>query len=152
MGLPKFTNMYRLTRAPELTFSQSGVAVCRVGLACSEKYGEKETQLFIDATAFKKTGEMLATVQKGHRVVVTGKLETQSWQQDGQNRSKICMIIENFEFVEPKQQSQQPQNNGYQQQPQQQHYQQNNSGFQQQNTGGYQNQGNQGFNTPPDDD
>lgn len=111
MGLPKFTHMYRLTREPELSFSQSGMAICRIGLACSEKYGEKETQLFIDATAFKKTAEMLATVKKGHRVLITGKIETQSWQdqQSGQNRSKVCMIVDNFEFVEPKEQGQQSQ-------------------------------------------
>jgi single-strand DNA-binding protein len=124
-----------MSREPELTYSQSGVAICRVGLACSEKYGEKETQLFIDGTAFKKTGEMLATVKKGHRVLVTGKLETQQWQdqQSGKNRSKICMLIESFEFIEPKQDNQQqPNQNGFQQ-PQQQNqgFQQNNSGFQQ---------------------
>ena len=135
MGLPKFGNIYRLTRDPELTTSNSGISICRVGLACSEKYGEKETQLFLDATAFKKTAEMLSTVQKGHRVFVHGKLETQTWQdqQSGQNRSKVCMIIESFEFIEPKQQGQQ---NQAQSQPQGQYqpqpinqYQQNQQGW-----------------------
>ena len=109
MGLPKYGHMYRLTRQPELTYSSNQVAICKVGLACSEKYGEKETQLFIDATAFKGTAEALANVQKGHRVFVVGKLETQQWQdqQSGQNRSKICMIIESFEFIEKKGETQQ---------------------------------------------
>lgn len=99
--LPKIQALFRLTRAPELRYSQSGTALCKVGLAASEKYGEKETQLFIDGTAFKKTAEMLNTVQKGHRVLVTGKISTESWQdQQGQNRSKTVMVIESFEFIE----------------------------------------------------
>lgn len=121
--------MFRLTREPELRYSQSGTALCKVGLAASEKYGDKETQLFIDGTAFKKTAEMLNTVQKGHRILVTGKINTDSWQdQQGQNRSKTVMTIESFEFVEKRDsnaQSHVNQQQGYQapqqdyQQPQQ---------------------------------
>lgn len=93
--------MFRLTREPELKYSQSNVALCKVGLACSEKYKDKETQLFIDGTAFGKTAEMLNGVQKGHRVFVHGKINTESWQgQDGQKHSKTVMVIESFEFIE----------------------------------------------------
>ena len=100
--LPKITALFRLTKNPELRFSAQGTAVCKVGLACSEKYGDKETQLFIDGTCFKKTAEMLATVSKGQRVFVTGKINTDSWQDKatGTNRSKTVMIIESFEFIE----------------------------------------------------
>ena len=78
MALPKIQNVFRLTREPELKYAQSGTALCKVGLACSEKYKDKETQLFIDGTAFNKTAEMLNTVQKGHRVLVVGKINTGS--------------------------------------------------------------------------
>lgn len=111
--LPKLNFMARLVREPETQYTQSGMAVCRVTLASSEKYKERETQCFIDATAFNKTAEFLANVQKGHRVHVAGKLQTEQWEKDGQKRSKISMIIESFEYVESKQQGQQGQ--GYQQ-------------------------------------
>lgn len=126
--LPKISFLARMSRDPEIKYGNSGTAFAKVGLVCSEKYGEKETTLFIDGTAFKKTAEMICNIPKGQRVYVTGKICTESWQdaQSGQNRSKIAMIIEGFEFVEPKQQGQ-PQNNGLQNQ---------NQGFQQQNQGG----------------
>lgn len=99
--LPKINHVFRLTREPELRISQTGVSICKVGLAASEKYSDKETQLFIDGTAFKKTAEMLNTVQKGQRVFVSGKLQTDSWvDQSGQKQSRTTMIIEQFEFIE----------------------------------------------------
>ena len=116
--LPKISFLARLTRESETFATNEGMCITKVGLACSEKYGEKETVLFIDGTAFKKTAEMIAQIGKGQRVFVTGKLQTDQWQdsESGQNRSKISMIIESFEFIEPKDQSQQPQNSGAQQQ------------------------------------
>ena len=119
--LPKIQAVFRLTRDPELRYGQSGTAVCKVGLACSEKYGEKETQLFIDGTAFKKTAEMLNNVQKGHRVNVQGKISTESWEdQNGQKRSKTVMVIESFEFIE-KRDNNQNQEQQSSQEPQHQH-------------------------------
>ena len=113
--LPKLNFMARLVREPETQYTQNGMAVCKVTLASSEKYKERETQCFIDATAFNKTAEFMSSVQKGHRVHVAGKLQTESWEKDGQKRSKISMIIESFEYVESKQQGQQ--NQGYQPKP-----------------------------------
>jgi len=159
MALPKFWHMYRLTREPELTFSGQGMEICKVGLACSEKYGDKETQLYIDGTAFKKTATMLNTVQKGHRVMVFGKISTDSWQDKdtGAKRSKTVMIIESFEFIEPKQQGtgQQPQNNsGFQNQTQSGGYVQNQNPVNnfQKPPNDFQPTDQQGFQGPPDDD
>ena len=101
--LPKISFLARTTRDTELIYTASGTALCKVGLACSEKYGEKETQLFIDAVAFGKTGEMINNVQKGQRVFVHGKIQTEQWQdRQGQKRSKISLVIESFEFIEKK--------------------------------------------------
>lgn len=150
MSLPKFGQLYRLTRDPEVSYSSNGVCVCRVSLACSEKYNDKETQLFIDATAFKKTAEMLGQVQKGQRVFIIGKLQTDVWkdQQSGQNRYKTCLIVDSFEFIEPKSNNSQQ---NYQGQQQNSGYQSNNGqGNYQQPSGGYhQNGGGSGM--PMDD-
>ena len=110
--------MFRLTREPELKYSQSGTALCKVGLAASEKYGDKETQLFIDGTAFGKTAEMLNNVQRGHRVFVNGKINTESWESNGQKHNKTVMVIESFEFVEKRENN--SQQHGYES-PQQNH-------------------------------
>jgi single-strand DNA-binding protein len=106
--LPKITHLFRLTREPELRYSQSGTALCKIGLVASEKYKDKENTLFIDATAFGNIAELINNVQKGQRIFVTGRLQTEEWQDNnGQKRSKISMTIENFEYVEKRDNSQQ---------------------------------------------
>ena len=108
--LPKLGFMARTIRDCELLYSQSGTAVCKLGLACSEKYGDKESQLFIDAVAFGKTAEFINSVTRGQRVYVFGKIQTDQWTDNqGQKKSKISMVIDSFEYVEKRDNnSQQP--------------------------------------------
>ena len=98
--LPKISALFRMIKDPELRFTPSGLEVCSLYMAASEKYKDKETQLFIAATAFGKTGEFIATIKKGQRVYCTGKLQTETWEKDGQRHSKITMIIDSFEYIE----------------------------------------------------
>jgi len=109
--LAKVNGLFRLTRDAELIYGNSGTAILKLGLACSEKFKDKETQLFLDAVAFGKAAEILNqhAGSKGTQLFLSGKLETQSWQdQQGQKKSKVSMTIESFEFVGGKNQNQQP--------------------------------------------
>jgi len=133
MSLAKVNGVFRLTRDAELKYLSNGTAVIKMGVACSEKFGEKETQLFLDATAFGKPAEILNTYAgaKGTQIFLSGKLQTESWEKDGQKHSKVLMIIEGFDLIGSKQEAtpkqapqQQPNYNspqGYSQQPQQDH-------------------------------
>jgi single-strand DNA-binding protein len=115
--LAKTQGVFRLTRDLELRYTTTGSPIAKLGLACSEKRNEKETQLFIDAVAFGRAAEVLNQYagQKGTPIYITGKLQTESWVgQDGKNRSKISLVIEDFEFIKPKSQTNQA--------PQQGHY------------------------------
>jgi len=127
--LAKINGLFRLTRNAELKYTQDGKPILNIGLACSEKYGEKETQLFLDATVFSKQAEILNKYagSKGTQIYLSGKLKTESWtdNQSGQKRSKTVMIVEGFDFVSGQsnnqQNYQQPQNAPQQyQQPKQQ--------------------------------
>lgn len=99
--LAKVSGLFRLTRDAELKYSGSGTAVVKLGLACSEKFGDKESQLFIDATAFGKPAEIISQYagSKGNQIFLVGKLQTDSWEKDGQKQFKTVMIIEGFDFV-----------------------------------------------------
>jgi len=122
MALAKITALFRLTRDAEIINTNSGTTITKLGLVCSEKYKDKETTLFIDAVAFGKVGEIISQYAgtKGTQIYLNGKLQTDSWQDsNGQNRSKISMTIEGFDFVSNKQQGQQPQQSDRQQAPQQ---------------------------------
>lgn len=94
----------RLTRDPELRNTQSGVPVCSFTIAWSEKYKDTETQLFIDCTAWRGTGEVISKCfSKGKEILVKGKLNTEKWQdKDGNNRTSIKMTVDEFHFCGPK--------------------------------------------------
>lgn len=103
MGLFKVCGLCRLTREAELKYTQDGKPILKMGLVNSEKFGDKETQCFIDATVFGKMAETINQYagEKGTQIFITGKLQTETWvdQTSGQNRSKHSMIVEGFDFV-----------------------------------------------------
>jgi len=103
--LCKCCGLFRLTRDMELSYTASGMAIGKLGLACSEKYKDKETVLFLDATSFGKQAEILKQYAgtKGTQIYLTGKLQTDSWtDKEGNKKSKTVMIIEGFDFVSNK--------------------------------------------------
>lgn len=87
----------RLTRDPELKYTQGGRAVCTVSIANTrfykDKSGEKkEDTTFIDATVWDKFAEYVGErMLKGRPVVIEGRIKSESWEDKttGQKRSKI---------------------------------------------------------------
>lgn len=90
----------RLTRDPELKYTQGGRAVCTVSIANTrfykDKSGEKkEDTTFIDATVWDKFAEYVGEkIKKGRPVIVEGRLKSESWEDksSGQKRSKIQIM------------------------------------------------------------
>ncbi|MDD3443187.1 MAG: single-stranded DNA-binding protein [Sulfurimonas denitrificans] len=115
--LAKIQGVFRLTRDLELKFLSDGTQVAKLGLACSEKYKDKETQLFLEASVFGKVAELLSTYAgtKGTQIFLTGKLKTEQWEANGQKHSKTVMMIEDFQFLGSSQSNngQAPQQGGY---------------------------------------
>ena len=96
-----------LTRDPQLKYLPSQTAVVEFGLACNRKFktqaGEdKEEVTFVDCTAFGRTGEVINQYfTKGKPIFIEGRLKYDQWEdkQGGGKRSKITVVIENFQFV-----------------------------------------------------
>lgn len=112
----------RLTRDPE---TRSGV--CKFSVATGRKWKNKQGEMqertdFIDCTAFGKTAEVIQQhFTKGKPIFIEGHLQLDRWQdKQGQNRSKLGLIVDSFQFVGPK--------GGEQQQRQQQQRQQQSDG------------------------
>ena len=99
--------MGNLTRDPQLKYLPSQTAVAEFGLAANRKFrtaqGEdREEVLFVDCSAFGKTGELINQYfTKGKPIFIEGRLKYDSWddKQGGGKRSKITVVIENFQFV-----------------------------------------------------
>ena len=106
-----------LTRDIDLRYTQSGAAIGSSGIAVTRKYtlnGEKrEETCFIDITFFGKQAEIANQyLSKGSKLLVEGRLKFDQWTgDDGQNRSKHTVVVENMEMLGGGQQS----NQGYQQ-------------------------------------
>ena len=96
-----------LTRDPELRYIQSGTAVCDFGLATNRRYksgsGEqKEEVTFVDITAWGRQAEVVSEfLQKGRPVFIEGRLKYDQWTtDDGQKRSKLGVVMDNFQFLD----------------------------------------------------
>lgn len=87
-----------LTKNPELTFTNKGTALCKATVADNYKSNrEAEPEVsFIDVTLWGTLAENFAnTFAKGSRVFVEGRLKQESWETDGQKRSKLVVIADN---------------------------------------------------------
>lgn len=97
-----------LTRDPELRYTPNGAAVCTFGVATNRTYvseGErKEEADFHRLVAWNKLAELCnQLLKKGHRVFVSGRLQTRSWEgQDGQTRQVTEIVIEDMILLTPK--------------------------------------------------
>ncbi len=95
-----------LTRDVELRHTPGNQAVANIGLAINRQYqtreGERrEEATFVDCEAWGRQAEVMAQyLAKGRPVFIQGRLKLDTWQdQQGQNRSKLKVVVENFQFV-----------------------------------------------------
>ncbi len=100
--------MGNLTRDPELRFTPSQMAICKVGLAVNRRFkdgqtGEwREEPTFVDVTIFGKRGEAFERYhKKGQSAFLEGELRLDTWddKNTGAKRSKLYVVAENWEFV-----------------------------------------------------
>ena len=98
----------RFTRDPELRYTPAGAAVASFTVANNRTYtvsGEKKEQVsYFDCVAWSKMGEIITEYcKKGHRIALEGRLQQRSWDdQDGKKRSKVELVVENFQFLNNK--------------------------------------------------
>jgi single-strand DNA-binding protein len=86
-----------ITRDPELRFTPSGAGVANFGLAWNRKGRDgEEVVSFFDITAWNQLAENVSEcLTKGMRVVVYGRLDQRSWEnQEGERRSKVEIVAD----------------------------------------------------------
>ena len=106
-NLNKVLLIGRLTRDPETRSTGGGASVVQLGLAVNRTYtrrdsGEKvEETCFVDVEAWGRTGETIARyMKKGRQIFIEGRLKFDSWEKEGQRRSKLSVVCENFQFID----------------------------------------------------
>ncbi len=102
--------MGNLTRDIELRHTSGNTAVAKIGIAVNRKFrvGEgdnrelREEVTFVDCEAWGRTAEVMSQyLQKGRPVFIEGRLKLDQWQdQQGNNRSKLLVVVESFQFID----------------------------------------------------
>nr|DAW16595.1 MAG TPA: Single strand binding protein [Caudoviricetes sp.] len=104
----------RLTKEPEVRYTQSGKTVCSFSIAVDRPFsgqdGKREADFF-NCMLWGKQGETFGnTVHKGHKILVEGRVQISSYQaKDGSKRQSTDVVCNRFEYLERKENQQQAQ-------------------------------------------
>lgn len=93
----------RLTKDPDLRYTQAGKAVCSFTLAVDRPYsGDKKEADFINIVVWNKVGENCAQyLSKGRKVAVQGRLQIRNYEDDKGYKKYITEVVANsVEFLE----------------------------------------------------
>lgn len=106
-GFNKVILMGNLTRDPETRNTPNGQSVTNFSLAVNRTWKgadgqQNEDVSYIDCVAWGKPGEIIAQyLGKGRAILVSGRLDQRSWEdkESGGKRSKVEVVVEDFNFV-----------------------------------------------------
>lgn len=95
-----------ITKDPDLTETDSGIAVCKFSIAVNRRRagdGEQQTDFF-NVTAWRGLGETVAKYcKKGSKVCVVGRIELRQYEsRDGVKKLAVDVVAEEVEFLTPK--------------------------------------------------
>lgn len=104
----KIFEIGRLTRDPEVRYTQSGKAVARFSLAVDDGYGENKKAYFFPVVAWNKAAEACGkSLHKGSKVAVTGKLTSRQYDDSEGRKVTVFEIFADafggVEFLDNKQ-------------------------------------------------
>jgi len=95
-----------LTRDPQLSYTPSNTPVCEFGMAINRRWRDrdgnnKDEVCFVDLIAYGRPAEVINQyMTKGRAILVEGRLRFRQWtSKEGQNRSKLDVVVDNFTFL-----------------------------------------------------
>ena len=97
--------MGNLTRDPELRYTPSGMAVTDIGLAVNDRKKSSSGEwvdetTFVDITLWGRTAEVVSEYcAKGKPLLVEGRLKLDTWETDGQKKSKLKVVGEKVQLL-----------------------------------------------------
>lgn len=104
MYLNKVTLIGNLTRNAELKALPSGVKVANFSIATNrswkDKDGSKKEEVeYHNLVVFGRTAEVIEQyTHKGDQIYIDGRLQTRTWEKDGEKKYRTEIIVENFQF------------------------------------------------------
>jgi len=116
MSIPTIQGLAGITSDPELRKTPSGMSVLSIRLAFSDRKFNEQTRewdtsktFYVDGNAWEQTADRLSQqLAKGDQVYVEGRIETQSWEKDGEKKSKPVLQLRTVRKLEKGNGGQQP--------------------------------------------
>ncbi|VWL85377.1 single-stranded DNA-binding protein [Oceanivirga miroungae] len=103
--------MGRLTRDPELKQTSQGKSYCRFSIAVRKEF-VKDGVDFINCVAWEKTADLISNYfKKGDRILLQGRINTGTYEVNGEKRTSFDIIVSQIEFLETRGSN----NSGYEQ-------------------------------------
>lgn len=114
-NLNKVMLIGRLTRDPEVRTFSNGGKVAKFGFAVNNRKKNQQTgqwedvPVFVEVEAFNRGefGKQADLVEqylaKGRQVFIEGHLKLDQWEKDGQKHSRLMIVMDNMQFLEPRQ-------------------------------------------------
>lgn len=95
----------RLTKDPELKYTQGGKAFCKFSIAVTREFNRDEAD-FISCVAWDKRAETIAEyLRKGRRIAIQGRLNVRNYEQNGESKWITEVIVDKFDFIDSNSQS-----------------------------------------------
>jgi len=94
-----------LTRDPELRYTPTGTPVTEIGLAVNNRRKNANGEwidetTFVDVTLWSRTAEVASEyLSKGASVLIEGRLKLDTWESEGQKRSKLRVVGEQMQML-----------------------------------------------------
>lgn len=103
MNMNKVIIIGRLTRDPEVRYTQSGKVVVSFSVAVDSGYGDNKKTDFIPVVVWDKLAEACGNnLSKGRRISVEGRLQIRDYEKDGQKKRAADVVAQNIEFLDTK--------------------------------------------------
>ncbi len=95
-----------LTRDPETSTTNSGIQMCRFGIAVNRNYsnaeGVREVDFF-NCTAWRGNAEKCSKyLHKGNKVSIVGNIQIRNYETNGEKRTSTDIVVEEVEFLTPR--------------------------------------------------
>jgi single-strand DNA-binding protein len=104
VALPQVMGEFRVVADPTLRFAPSGMAICKLRAVASSRKKQDDGEwvddktCWVNLTGFKKAAENMAeTFVKGDLVTVTGRVQTEDWEDsDGNKRTSVEVVVDSI--------------------------------------------------------
>lgn len=98
-----WTGVGRITNDPEVRVTESGKKVCNFSIAINDGTKENPHTTFIPIDAWEGFADTIAKYfHKGDQIIVGGRLSVRKYEDRGEKRNRISVVLESFEWGEKK--------------------------------------------------